>query len=78
MKRKHVLVCEEHKLSIENRELLDEYKNKCILNSSEKDKLPEFSSQISFHSKSDLHHTDMSSTGNGGNFEDIYCKITVS
>ena len=37
-KKKHVLVCEERKHSENNRNLLNEYKEKCILNLTEKDK----------------------------------------
>lgn len=48
--RKHVLLCEEHKDSIENKELLELYKNRCI---SRKYSLSPFSRNIklSFHAE---------------------------
>ena len=64
--KKHVLVCEEHKPLKENTDLLEEYKAKCILNLNKKEKLPEFSRQINFHSNSELYHTaeDISTNDN--------------
>ena len=49
-KKKHVLLCEEHKNTTENQELLDEYKRKCILKETMAD-LPSYSKEIklTFH-----------------------------
>ena len=49
VKRKHVLVCEEHKSSADNKAILEEYKKNCILNL--KENIPDFSKQLSFHSE---------------------------
>ena len=48
--KKHVLVCNEHKATEENKKLLDEYKRRCILKLSD---IPTFSKdiQVSFHAK---------------------------
>ena len=51
--KKHVLVCEDHKDTQENVDLLEEYKSRCILKGKTAD-LPSFSKNIklSFHSES--------------------------
>jgi len=56
-KKKHVLLCEEHKNSTENQELLERYKGKCI---SRNNHLPSFSKDIklSFHSEINVADTD--------------------
>ena len=53
-RRKHVLVCEEHKTSEENKKLLEEYKSRCITRENQVN-LPDFSKEIklAFHSNSD-------------------------
>ena len=53
VKKKHVLVCEEHK--DENKDLLEEYKKKCILSLKEKDRLPDFAKNLSFHQLTVYH-----------------------
>ena len=54
-KKKHVLVCEEPSQTNENKELLEEYKSRCILK--EKANLPEYSIEIklSFHTSNSIH-----------------------
>ena len=55
-KKKHVLVCEEHKS--ENKDLLEEYKKKCILGLKEKDKLPDYAKNICFHNQLTVYHSE--------------------
>ena len=54
-KRKHSLVCEEHSQTNENKQLLEEYKSRCILK--QKANLPEYSKEIklSFHASNSIH-----------------------
>ena len=54
-KKKHVLVCEEHSQTNENKQLLEEYKSKYILK--QKANLPEYSKEIklSFHASNSIH-----------------------
>ena len=53
--KKHVLVCEEHSQTNENKQLLEEYKSRCILK--QKANLPEYSKAIklSFHASNSIH-----------------------
>ena len=55
VKKKHVLVCEEHK--DENKDLLEEYRKKCILSLKEKDKLPDYAKNICFHNQLTAFHS---------------------
>ena len=55
-KKKHVLVCEEHKDSEQNKKLLEEYKNRCILGLKEKDQLPEYARNICCHNQYAVFH----------------------
>ena len=51
--KKHVLVCDEHKLSNDNLDLLEVYKQRCI---SKNSKLPSFSREIKLSFYSDVYH----------------------
>ena len=57
VKKKHVLVCEEHKN--DNKDLLEEYKKKCILGLKEKDKLPDYAKNICFHNQLTVYHSEV-------------------
>ena len=54
-KKKHKLVCEEQSQTNENKQLLEEYKSRCILK--QKANLPEYSKEIklSFHASNSIH-----------------------
>ena len=56
-RKNHVLVCEEHNQSNENKQLLVEYKSKCILKYLD---LPDFSKEIklSFHISNSIHNSN--------------------
>jgi len=74
--RKHVLVCDEHKHTTENKELLEHYKHRCIKNQN----LPSFSREIKLSS----FHTDVGRTGksyltnntNGSEETGIFCRLS--
>ena len=53
--KRNVLVCEEHSQTNENKQLLEEYKSRCILK--QKANLPEYSKEIklSFHASNSIH-----------------------
>ena len=56
-RKNHVLVCEEHNQSNENKQLLVEYKSKCILKYLD---LPDYSKEIklSFHISNSIHNSN--------------------
>ena len=75
VKKKHVLVCEEHKHHQENKELLEEYRNNCILRL--KENLPEFTKQISFHSKSGITKADTTERNKSNDVEKMESAIYI-
>ena len=75
VKKKHVLVCEEHKHHQENKELLEEYRNNCILRL--KENLPEFTRQISFHSKSGVTIADTTERNKSNDVERMESAIYI-
>ena len=62
-RKKHVLVCDEHKHLVENKTLLDDYKSRFILRDNQSGVLPSYSKGIV------IHHTYASSSGES--FDDV-------
>ena len=60
-RRKHVLVCDDHKHTTENKNLLDDYKKRFILRNDQGANLPSFSKEIVIHHS----FTPSSSDGSG-------------
>ena len=58
-----------------NRDLLEDYKKYCIVNL--KEKLPEFSQQISFHSKMDVPNANTAQKSSSGQPEQLEVEIYI-
>ena len=66
--KKHVLVCEEHKNDDANKELMEEYRSKCI-DRPNNSNLPDFAKQIKLSFHTDMYSVITEAYANAGNEE---------